>query len=65
MALGLLRPPLPPFEPAKNPGPVRHLSSGGSRLGRYGVAAQPLKGASPHSLWLDHDQRVGSRQWPT
>jgi hypothetical protein len=64
--LGLLRPALPPFEPAKKPSPMRHLSRGGNCLCRYGMATQALKGSTLHPLWLDHDrQRKGSLLWPT
>jgi hypothetical protein len=34
---------------------MRHLGRGGNRLGRYGIAAQALKGTTPHPLWLDRD----------
>jgi hypothetical protein len=63
--LGLSRPPLPPIYPPEKPGPMDHLSCGGNRLGRYGIAAQALERTAPHALWLDHDrQRKGSLLWP-
>jgi hypothetical protein len=66
MALGLLSASFPPFEPAEKARPMRHLSRGGDRLGRYGIAAEALKGCIPHPLWLDHDrQRKGPPLWPT
>jgi hypothetical protein len=38
-----------------------HLSCGGNRLGRYGIAAQALERTAPHALWLDCGrQRKGS-----
>ena len=64
--LNRLRSPLPPIYPPKKPAAVRHLGRSRNQLGRYGVAAQALKGSTPHPFRPGHDpQRKGSLLWPT
>jgi hypothetical protein len=44
---------------------MRHLSRGGNRLGRDGIAAQAFKGSTPHPLRLNRDrQRKCPPLWP-